>query len=146
MLPRKYRIHALLLGVALLIIFIPLFNKRPPADKAAAASVAATRFLQEVDADRFAESWRLVAPPTQTKFAQQNWTDGLQKIRSVTGPLLQRSEVKMTVSIPDKDSPKGEYIVITYDSRYQNRADASEVVTVMRSPDGIWRVAGYYVK
>lgn len=142
----KYRMHALLVLVALVIVFFPLLNQRPPKEKAAAATAAATLFLQQVDADRFVESWQLTAPATQEKIAQPDWVAQLEKLRALTGPLVQRSENKVVLSTPAEFSPEGDYIVITYDSTFRRKADASEIVTVMQEKDGDWRVAGYYIK
>jgi hypothetical protein len=43
-------------------------------------------------------------------------------------------------------APDGEYVVIQYDTKFDNKAAAVETVTVARGKDGVWRVAGYYIK
>jgi len=145
-LSRQNRMHVLLVLVAAVIIFFPLINQRPPKEKATAATAAAILFLQQVDADLFVESWQLTAPAMQAKIPQQEWVDQLAKLRGLTGPLVQRTEKKVVLSTPAEYSPEGEYIVITFDSTYRRKADASEIVTVMQENDGDWRVAGYYIK
>jgi len=142
----KYRIHAMLILVALVIIFLPQFNERPPKEKAAAARAAAAAFLQQVDQDTFAASWQSAAPLLKEKVTEAEWVDKLSKIRSIAGPMVTRSEDSISYSTTAQDSPDGEYILLTYDTTYKARGKASEIVTVMLDKDGAWRVAGYFVK
>jgi hypothetical protein len=144
--PRQYRIHAVLILSALLIIFLPKFNERPDKEKAQAAAAAVDAFLHRVDTDKFAESWQISASLLKGKVPEQLWADQLGKIRAVAGPLVERTEESMTYSTSAKDSPEGEYIVVTFDTSFERKKDASEIVTVMLDTDGTWRVAGYFIK
>jgi hypothetical protein len=142
----KYRIHALLILVALLIIFIPKFNERPPGEKAQAASAAATGFLQRVDADEFAESWQISAPLLRERVTRDAWVEQLRKTRAVAGAPVERTLTEMSYSTTAKDSPEGEYILIRYDTAFQGRPNAKETLTVMLCEDQVWRVAGYFIQ
>jgi hypothetical protein len=142
----KYRIHVVLILMALLIIFIPMFNERPEKEKADAASAAAAEFLQLVDAEKFAESWRISSSLLKEKVSEEVWVEQLHKIRATAGPLVERTEEEMTYSTEAKGSPEGEYIRIVYDTSFEANPDASEIITVMLDRDKTWRVAGYFVK
>jgi len=144
--PRKYRIHAALLLVCLLIIFLPMYNEKPDEQKANAASVAATEFLSLVDADKFPSSYELCATLLKEKVSQQDWVNQLSKTRALAGQLVSRAQQDMTYSTTAKDSPDGEYILIVYESKYQRKSDAQEIITVMLDKDSTWRVAGYFIK
>lgn len=146
MLPRKYRMHAALLLIALVIIFLPLYNEHPDKQKAAAATTAATRFLQLIDANQFAESWQDSASLLQEKVPEQKWVEQLRKTREVAGPLVTRKQTSISYSTSAKDSPEGEYILIMYESAFKAKADAQEILTVMLDKDQTWRVAGYFIK
>lgn len=146
MIPRQYRIHAVLLLSALIIIFFPKFSQRPDKEKAEAAATAVEAFLQRVDSDKFAESWQISASILKGKVPEQLWADQLGKIRAASGPLVERTEESMTYSTSAKDSPEGEYIVVTFDTSFERKKDASEIVTVMLDTDGVWRVAGYFIR
>jgi len=142
----KYRIHAVLILMALVIIFIPLFNERPNKEKAEAASAASGEFLQLVDSGKLAESWRISASLLKEKVSEEAWINQLKKIRAATGPLIERTEKEMSYSTEAEGSGEGEYIRIVYDSSFEAKRDTSETITVMRDKDGTWRVAGYFVK
>ena len=146
MLPAKYRIHALLILVALLIIFIPQFNERPDKAKAAAAQAAADAFLQRVDHDQFAASWESAATLLRNKVTEADWVSQLQRTREIAGPVVKRTLKSMSYSTSAKDSPDGEYILIVYDTAFKAKSDATETLTVMLDTDKTWRVAGYFIK
>jgi ribosomal protein S17E len=42
--------------------------------------------------------------------------------------------------------PDGKYVVIKYDTSFENKKSAVETVTPMLDKDGKWRVAGYFIK
>ncbi|PLX89622.1 MAG: hypothetical protein C0614_01740, partial [Desulfuromonas sp.] len=44
------------------------------------------------------------------------------------------------------DSPDGEYIVLTYESRFANYQELNETVTVTLDSDARWKIAGYFVQ
>jgi len=43
-------------------------------------------------------------------------------------------------------APDGEYVVLRFETSFENKAKAIETVTPMREKDGTWRVSGYYIK
>jgi hypothetical protein len=43
-------------------------------------------------------------------------------------------------------APEGKYVVIQYETVFENRASAVETVTPMLDPDGVWRVSGYFIR
>jgi hypothetical protein len=43
-------------------------------------------------------------------------------------------------------APVGEYVAIVYDSRFDRRPVAIELLTAERGADGRWRIAGYSIR
>jgi ribosomal protein S17E len=43
-------------------------------------------------------------------------------------------------------APDGEYIVIQFETSFENKKAAIETVTPMMDKDWRWRVSGYYIK
>ena len=43
-------------------------------------------------------------------------------------------------------APDGEYVVIQYETAFENKAAAVETITPMLDKDGSWRISGYYIK
>jgi hypothetical protein len=50
----------------------------------------------------------------------------------------------LTRNVPG--APAGEYVVIQYDTQFENAASAIETITPMHEKDGSWKVCGYYIK
>jgi len=146
MLPAKYRIHAVLLLICLLIIFLPLYHQQPNKKEARAASAAIADFFRLVDADHFAASWQQAAATLKEKITQSQWVEQLEKTRAVTGPLLHRRQEKLIFSKVADDSPEGKYILVIFNSDFQKRTGVKERVTVMLDSDSHWRVAGYFLQ
>ena len=58
--------------------------------------------------------------------------------------MLEVVSAEFTTKLPG--APDGEYVVIQYRTKFQNKADAIETVAPMRDQDGVFRVSGYYVR
>jgi len=43
-------------------------------------------------------------------------------------------------------APDGEYVVIEFESVFENKKAAVETVTPMMDKDGKWQVSGYFIK
>jgi hypothetical protein len=110
------------------------------------AQAAASAWLALVDAGNYSRSWEQAASLFKSAIGQTSWAAAAQAARAPLGVLRSR-EVKSAIfthTLPG--APDGEYVVVTYASRFQNRASALEIVTPLREKDGAWRVSGYFVK
>ena len=145
MLPKQLRIHAVLIVACLAMILIPLYNQSPDDEKVEQALPVAVEFLALIDGGKYAESWQSSASLMREKVTQQDWTDKLDKARSLSGGLVQRTQKSASYATVAKDSPEGEYIMLIYESDFQAAEDVSEYVTVMLEGDE-WRVAGYFMQ
>lgn len=145
MLPKNFRIHAVLLLLAAFMILYPLYNEKPDAEKVDQASPVALDFLQLLDDGKYAESWQSAAVLMQGKVTEKEWVEKLTKARDLSGALAQRERKSASYSTEAKDSPDGEYIMLTYTSSFKKAADVSEYVTVMLEGSR-WKVAGYFMQ
>jgi membrane-bound lytic murein transglycosylase len=143
--PKQFRIHAVLILAVLFMIFFPLINEKPDKEKAEKATAVAMDFLQLVDEGKYAESWQTAAKLMQEKVTQEEWVEKLTKARARSGALVNRTAQHTSYSTTAKDSPDGEYIMLTFESRYQHAESVDEYVTVMLEGEG-WRVAGYFIQ
>lgn len=145
MIPKQFRIHIVLIVACVFMVVFPILNERPDTQKAEKATVAAMEFLHLIDAEKYAESWQISAGLMQEKVTESEWVEKLTKARARSGALIERSEKDASYSPTAKDSPDGEYIALTYSSKYQQAESVSEYVTVMLE-DGHWKVAGYFIQ
>ena len=78
--------------------------------------------------------------------AKEKWNEAIAVVRPPLGKLLSRKlkSRKQVKTLPG--APDGNYVVIQYDSSFEGKKEATETVTPMLDPDGIWRVSGYFIK
>ncbi len=147
MFPRKYRIHAFLILLSLVIIFYPQFARKPDQQRVDASSAAAVGFLEQVDRAQYEQSWQQAAAYLKNQVPLDDWITRLKAVRTAAGNNLERREEKNFYTKEQKEGlPEGEYMVYIFASKFENKADVTETVTVMLEQDNQWRVAGYFIE
>jgi hypothetical protein len=43
-------------------------------------------------------------------------------------------------------APDGQYVIIQFETSFENKQNAVETVTPMLDTDSQWRISGYYIK
>ena len=67
-------------------------------------------------------------------------------VRNPLGKLKLRTLKSATYRTSLPGAPDGQYVVIQYQSSFENKRSALEIVTPMLDKDGVWRVSGYQVR
>ena len=119
------------------------------ADEAAAvgqAQSAAITWLALTDAAKYGPSWDEASSLFKASITKANWESALKGARAPLGALKTRKLRAATFTRTAPGAPDGEYVVIQFDTQFQNKAAAVETVTPMREKDGSWRVSGYFIK
>ncbi|MCC7327394.1 MAG: DUF4019 domain-containing protein [Burkholderiales bacterium] len=114
---------------------------------------AAERWLVAVDAGRYADAWAMASAPFKSAVGRDQWRDGIRDIRKDYGGIVTRKGEKMAY-VGEKPAPdypttgpkEGMQIGIHFDSRFAGDRRATEEVTMVFEKDGLWRVAGYYIR
>jgi hypothetical protein len=122
-----------------------------PADPVATEAVsagtnAAESWLKLVDEARYDVSWTNAASVFRGAVSSEAWSKAVGGVRGQVGKLVSRklASANYTTSLPGVRD--GKYVVIQYDTSFENKASAVETVTPMQDTDGSWRVAGYFIK
>lgn len=139
---RNY-LAAVLGAVMLCVSFACATRSNPAAEKAALES--AGQWINLVDNRQYAESWDAAAGYFQAAVGREKWLESLQAVRSPLGKVVSR-EVKSkryVTALPG--APDGEYVVIRYQTSFENKKTGIETVTPMLDKDGKWRVSGYFI-
>jgi hypothetical protein len=121
----------------------PLFAGQ---DKQKAAIEAAEAWLSLVDEGSYLRSWREGATYFKNAVSEGQWTQSMAAFRKPLGKTLSRklTSAQYTTTLPG--APDGEYVVIQYQTSFENKLSATETVTPMVDEDGSWKVSGYYIK
>ncbi|MDS4028179.1 MAG: DUF4019 domain-containing protein [Candidatus Contendobacter sp.] len=110
------------------------------------ARKSADSWLALVDAAQYGQSWDEAATLFKSAVTKQEWTKAVQSARAPLGALKSRIFKTATFTRGLPGAPDGEYVVIQFDTRFENKAAAVETVTPMRQKDGAWKVSGYYIR
>ena len=110
------------------------------------AQMAAETWLGQVDVGNDAASWRAASPYLQGAVTESAWAESLHGVRTPLGKVLSRTlkSARHTKAVPG--APDGHYVVMQFDTSFENKQAAVETVTFMQEKDGKWKAAGYYIK
>jgi len=149
MFPAKYRIHAFLIVISLVIIIYPQLSKKPDEQRLEASRIAVAAFLEQIDAGQYAQSWDTASAYMKNDIPREQWIAQLTETREQVGKLVERTEEKHLYANnleEKKGVPAGEYFTFIYSAKYEKRDEVRETVTLMFEKDKVWRVAGYFTK
>lgn len=116
------------------------------AGKEASAASAAGKWLALVDAGDYSASWKEAAELFRNAVRPEQWEQSLQTVRRPLGKLVARTVRSKTYQTSLPGAPDGEYVVIQFETSFENKKSAIETVTPMMDRDGKWRVSGYYIR
>jgi hypothetical protein len=118
----------------------------PHAEDERVARERANAWLGLVDQGQYAESWDAAAQLFQASTAKDQWTNALLGARSPLGNSSSRKLRATEYRTQLEGAPDGEYVVVHYDSAFEHKPAAREIVTLMKQSDDSWKVAGYFVQ
>jgi hypothetical protein len=131
-----------------LFLFLPLIaaaaEKRDDAEKKAVASAEA--WLGLLDQSKYSEAWDSAADYLKNAVTKQDFGKSLAAARKPLGKVKSR-ELKSkqhATSLPG--APDGEYVVIQFNTAFENKKSSVETITPMLDKDKKWRVSGYFIK
>jgi hypothetical protein len=127
----------------ILLISLTVFANETAEKKAVETS---NIWLKLVDNGQYTRSWETAAELFKKDVSKERWNQLLDVSRKPLGSVIKRN-VKSTqymTSLPG--APDGEYVVIQYETSFENKKSAIETVTPMLDKDGKWRVSGYYIR
>jgi hypothetical protein len=133
-------------GVAIAIVLLAGISWAANAEKEKAAINAAERWLTLVDTGKYSESWQEAAEYFRNAVGPDQWEQMLQSVRMPLGKMISRKLKTKTYKTVLPGAPDGQYVVIQFETSFQNKKSAIETITPMFDKDGRWRVSGYYIK
>ena len=144
----KYYGNMVIIGIAVFaLVATGCSNKEKPASAGTDEGIAAgDSWLAVVDAEQYDESWEQACAFFRGVVPKEQWVTQVAGVRGPLGPVLSREVASAEYRTKLPGAPDGEYVVIQYRTKFQNKASAVETVTPMRDPDGVYRVSGYYIR
>ncbi len=106
--------------------------------------IAADEWLKFMDAGQYGESWDAGSNIFRFTIKRDEWIKAEDKLRRPLGALVSRTLVEQRPAKNPKGLPAGDYMVLFYKTSFQNRPDAKELITMVLSTDGKWKVLTYH--
>lgn len=110
------------------------------------AVAGAEKWLSLVDKGQYADSWRTAAAYFKNAVTREQWEQSMLSFRKPLGGLVSRKVRSTAYKTSLPGAPDGKYVVITFETSFENKKSAIETVTPMLEKDGAWRVSGYFIK
>lgn len=130
-----------------LVMFIyfslPLFVH---ADASNDSLKSANVWIELVDKGDYSSSWKEAASYFKANVTQEAWKKAATGARQPLGKLISRRLKSNTRHTQLPGAPDGEYQVIVFDSVFENKKQAVEIITPMLEKDKKWRVSGYVIR
>jgi len=111
-----------------------LLSSRNAAEKAAVS--AATAWLALVDEGAYVKSWEEAARYFKNSVTRDRWVQAIKAAREPLGKNLSRRVLSSTYRTSLPGAPDGEYVLIRFESSFENKNSATETVTPMMDEDG----------
>ena len=115
-------------------------------DKNDAAKKSAESWLAVVDKGDYAASYDEAASIFKLALTKEDWLQKVRAARSPLGKMISRKLKRMQYETTLPGAPDGEYVVIQYDTSFENKRSAVETITPTLDKDGQWRVSGYFIR
>lgn len=116
-----------------------------PAGAEAEAVAAAEAWVALIDAGKYRESHEAAAPYFKAALDANGWEQTAAAVRGPLGSVVSRTVRSTTYTTEVPGAPDGEYVIIQFDTSFENKKSATETITPMRDESGVWRAAGYYI-
>jgi hypothetical protein len=110
------------------------------------ARARAEEWLGLVDQGKYGESWGEASKLFRGAVTKDKWKETVTGVRAPLGKLASRKIKSRQYAESLPGAPDGKYVVIQYDTTFENKKAAVETITSMLDTDGLWRVSGYFIK
>jgi Protein of unknown function (DUF4019) len=132
--------------VVLSALAIPSSRATAQTETGQLAQQSAEKWLALIDSGEYGESWQEAAELFKSRVTKDQWQNALKTTRLPLGKLQSRKVKSTTETKTLPGAPDGQYVVIRYDSSFEQKQSAVETVTAMMEKDGAWRISGYFIK
>lgn len=114
-------------------------------DNEAAAKRSALEWLALVDRGEYEASWKQTASLFKSQVSSAKWESAVASVRQPLGAVVERQFHSARFARELPGAPDGEYVVLQFQTKFANKADAVETVTPTMD-GGTWKVSGYFIR
>jgi hypothetical protein len=104
------------------------------------------KWLELIDAGKTGEAWDHTAASLKSAVTRSDWVGGVSEIRKPYGKLVSRTPSRFARTHTLPDAPQGDYAIVEYESTFAGGKSALEQLTWKLESDGVFRIAGYFIR
>lgn len=132
--------------VFLVSLFLRLATSGRAGETTADAQKVTEAWLGLIDGGKLDDSWTQAHSMFREKVPQADWVKAISDLQGRVGKMKSRKlrVAQATKSLPG--APDGDYVVLIYDSSYENLPEAMDQLVAAKDKDGAWHVSGYSVR
>ena len=139
-------IMRLLVFFSLIFLFSSFTQELNTTGKERQAVVAAKEWLVKLDNKKYVETWNEAGDLLKNVVTKEEWEKSISAPREMLGSVEKRIVKSTEYKTELAGAPDGEYVVIEFETSFQNKKSAIETVTPYKGKDEEWRVVGYYIR
>jgi hypothetical protein len=110
-----------------------------------AARTSAREWLALMDDRQYEETWEQAGELLKAAVAQDEWARKMSVTLGPLGKAESRAVRSSDYSTTMPGAPDGEYVVVKFDTTFENKQTALETVTLRKENDA-WKVEGYWIR
>jgi len=99
-----------------------------------------------VDAEKYVESWDAGSQYLRGAVPREIWRSSLKGMHKPLGKMVSRQLISQQYTTSMPGAPDGQYVILQYQTTFENKKSAIETITPALDKDGKWRVSGYFIK
>ena len=109
--------------------------------------VSSIKWIYLVAGGKYSDScWKEATGYFKGAVKEERWQETAEGVRKPLGKVISRQVKSKSYHTSLPGAPDGEYVVIQFETSFENKKSAIETVTPMMDKDGKWRVSGYFIK
>lgn len=106
----------------------------------------AENFLTQLDQNEFSSAWQQTSPLFRILTDEAAWKHKQQVLRQAYGPLESRRFLRLSYRTTYAHSPDGIYVIIQYQSHFENKAETRETVVLCCHADSECVIREYVLR
>lgn len=139
-------IYLYLLSFLTLIFPLAAANAEDSQEQIQASVKAAEEWLKVVDQGHYGQSWSTGSLRLQLTMPKAQWEQLMHATRAPLGIVKSRKLAGQSIAKNPKGLPAGDYMVLLYETEFENGKAAEELLTLSFGYDQKWHVLTYLLK
>lgn len=110
------------------------------------AEMQAQAWLSKMDDANVDESWQDMSTIFSQQLTKQDWDLSIQGMHGYFGKPGERKHSKSLYKTTSFNAPDGDYVDVTFSTDYANTPGRTEIVTMVKESERVWKVAGFSIE